>query len=346
MFAVEDAGAGEQFMAVKPWIGAIKEPQNRTLLIFSLTFISKDNFADSSPPDVSYTLEYVYGYRCEDSRQNVFFNQAGQAVYMTAALGVILNMDNNTQQFFGGGQVENKAKNVSDDTKCHTDDITSIAMSSDRTFVASGQVGSAPVAFIWNALDGSLMKRFKLAKGARGVDSIGISGDGTKVAMVDRSDNHNVYVFDMQSGVGSSASGDTNKIFDLAFSARPGDNSFVTVGAKHIKFWTTDLQSKRGIFGQSGEQTSFSCAAYDDQGVAYTGGANGSIYVWNGNTLTSTFKAHNGGFVGAMRFGNGKLYSGGKDGFVRIWNTATQTEESNIDFSGVLIRAIDVLNGS
>lgn len=29
LFAVEDAGQGEQFMAVKPWIGAVVEPDNR-----------------------------------------------------------------------------------------------------------------------------------------------------------------------------------------------------------------------------------------------------------------------------------------------------------------------------
>lgn len=59
-------------------------------------------------------------------------------MYMTAALGVILDQNSNTQTFFGGGQVASKAKNVSDDSKCHTDDITSIAMSADRTFVATG----------------------------------------------------------------------------------------------------------------------------------------------------------------------------------------------------------------
>jgi hypothetical protein len=56
-----------------------------------------------SPPDQQYALEYVYGYRCADSRQNVYFNSSGQAVYMTAALGVILDIGSNTQRFFGGG---------------------------------------------------------------------------------------------------------------------------------------------------------------------------------------------------------------------------------------------------
>ena len=82
-------------MAVKPWIGAVVEPQNRkSYLIY---FIYIDNPPEPSPPDVNYKLDYVYGYRCEDSRQNVYFNASGKAVYMTAALGVILDPRSNTQ---------------------------------------------------------------------------------------------------------------------------------------------------------------------------------------------------------------------------------------------------------
>lgn len=51
-------------MATKPWIGAIVEPTNHPAV-------------DKSPPDVTYELEYVYGYRCSDSRQNVFYNTSG-----------------------------------------------------------------------------------------------------------------------------------------------------------------------------------------------------------------------------------------------------------------------------
>lgn len=60
---------------------------------------------------------------------------------MTAALGIILDIANNNQKFFGGGQVDNTAKNVANDEKAHTDDITSITMSTDRNWAASGQVG-------------------------------------------------------------------------------------------------------------------------------------------------------------------------------------------------------------
>ena len=57
LFEVEEA-QGEQFMALRPWIGQIAEPR------YSNTFV-----ADA--PDCTYALEYVYGYRCADSKQNV-----------------------------------------------------------------------------------------------------------------------------------------------------------------------------------------------------------------------------------------------------------------------------------
>jgi microtubule-associated protein-like 6 len=119
---------------------------------------------------------------------------------MTAALGVILDAGSNTQKFFGGGQVNNTAKNVANDEACHTDDITAISISSDRNWAASGQVGSAPSAFVWDAKTGQKKQRFKLAKGARGVNAIGFSNDGSLVALSDNSDDHNVYVFDVNSG--------------------------------------------------------------------------------------------------------------------------------------------------
>ena len=76
MFEVEDAEA-QEFMAVRPWIGQIAEP-------------AQHNPINNDKPDTTYELEYVYGYRSADSRQNVHWNANGNACYMTAALGVIL----------------------------------------------------------------------------------------------------------------------------------------------------------------------------------------------------------------------------------------------------------------
>jgi WD40 repeat protein len=190
--------------------------------------------------------------------------------------------------------VDMKAKNVSDDSQCHTDDITSITISSDRRLAASGQVGASPAAFVWDAQTGQKKQRFKLPKGSRGIDSIAMSQDGTLVAMVDRHDQHNVYVFDVASGqlVGKET-GDVNKIFDICFSAQAGENKFVTAGVKHIKFWDANpLSGKKGIFAGAGDPTSFACVAYADNGLCFAGGANGLIYVWNGSALKTTLAFH------------------------------------------------------
>jgi WD40 repeat protein len=149
------------------------------------------------------------------------------------------------------------------------------------------------------------------------------------------------------SGAGSSKPGDTNRIFDICFSQVPGDNSFVTAGAKHIKFWdSASLDGKKGIFGEGGEQTSFACVATDDQGNTYTGGANSLIYIWAERSCKQSVKAHNAGFICALRWTAGKLYSGGKDGQVNIWDTSSMSKIGSVDFGGVLIRAIDVLGSN
>jgi len=139
-FDVEEA-KGEQFMAVLPWIGQIAEPDSH-------------NPVEPSPPDCTYCLEYVYGYRCADSKQNLWWNCADQPVYITAALGVILDCGSNTQKFFGGGEVDCTAKNVAKDQDHHTDDVMCISLCSQRQMAVSGQIGASPTIFTWDATTG------------------------------------------------------------------------------------------------------------------------------------------------------------------------------------------------
>ena len=42
-------------------------------------------------------IEHVYGYRCQDSRQNVYYTNENKVCYMTACLGVVLDQGSNTQ---------------------------------------------------------------------------------------------------------------------------------------------------------------------------------------------------------------------------------------------------------
>jgi microtubule-associated protein-like 6 len=123
-FEVDEA-VGEQTLSIKPWIGQVAEPTNH-------------NPVNSEKPDEKYELEYVYGYRSADSRQNCHFNGDGNAVYMTAALGVILDAGSNQQTFFGGGEVENSSKITASDENGHTNDILCCKLSNDRSCAATG----------------------------------------------------------------------------------------------------------------------------------------------------------------------------------------------------------------
>lgn len=249
-------------MAVRPWLGQIAEPATH-------------NEIDPSKPDAQYALEYVYGYRCADSRQNVYWNSEGQAAYMTAALGVILDVPSNTQKFFGGGEVENTSKHVANDENGHTNDILAISICNQRKMCVSGQVGSRPVAFTWDAITGEKLNRFKLPKGCRGINACGISEDHSMIAVVDLHNEHQVHVFNTESGsLVFKKKGDTNKIHDLAWSQQPGSSVFATAGTKHIYFWDAKTgEKKKGIFGGN-PMCSQSSVTFDADGTCYTGGAN------------------------------------------------------------------------
>lgn len=53
MFEMEEVDEGDQFMAVKPWIGAIKAPSDFT----------KPPSGLDNEPNVKLVLEHVHGYR-------------------------------------------------------------------------------------------------------------------------------------------------------------------------------------------------------------------------------------------------------------------------------------------
>lgn len=49
---------------------------------------------------VDLQLDFVYGYRAKDCRNNVRYLKNGSIVYNAAALGIVLDGANNVQRFF------------------------------------------------------------------------------------------------------------------------------------------------------------------------------------------------------------------------------------------------------
>ena len=330
----EEKAEGLGFLNVKPWIGTVVEPSDHPA-------------PDRSPPDVDYKLEYVFGYRAEDTRNNVFYNAEGNVAYFTACLGVILNKEDNTQTFFGGNEVANAAKQAAIDKDNHTNDIMSMDVSLDGTLAVSGQNGSQPTVFVWDAVTGEKIKRFVLPKGSREVSAIGFSVDNKYIATVDNHNDHYVRVYAVKSGdlVFEQKSGG-EKVFDLEWSKKEGHYEFSTAGTKHFMTWRPlEGLGKNGIYGGKAKMTSHACVTYDEKGTAYSGGANSYIHCWRNRQLAKAYKVHDSGFVGAIKVFEDKIYSGGKDGSIIVSNPNNGSIERTVQV-GSLIRAIDFRDGN
>lgn len=78
LFEIADVGHGDESMACMPFKGALKEPTNHPPI-------------NKTKPDVSYEIDFVYGYKSEEVRQNLFYNSKRKPAYMAAAMGIILD---------------------------------------------------------------------------------------------------------------------------------------------------------------------------------------------------------------------------------------------------------------
>lgn len=219
-----------------------------------------------------------------------------------------------------------------------------IKLCNERQMACTGQVGSKPSLFVWDATTGEKKARAKLPKGSRGVNSICFSKDNNMVGLVDLHNEHNIYIYNFNGSsleLKGTCKGSQNKIHDMAFDKT--SNRFCTAGSKHIEFGDADVanfDSRRGIFGNT-KMTSFSCCVWDDEGICWTGASNSLIYKWGKDrTCEGTIDAHGKGFVCTINFANGMLLSGGKDGDVHEIDRAGMCSKRKWSFNN-LVRAVD-----
>nr|XP_039266613.1 echinoderm microtubule-associated protein-like 6 [Styela clava] len=261
---------------------------------------------DGAPSDTSLSLQFVFGYRGYDCRDNVFYTQQGEILYHVAALGIVMSREDRKQRFYSG----------------HDDDIICLTVHPAKDYVATGQVGKNPSIHIWDA---ETTKPISILKGfhTHGIGCVNFSGDGKRLVSVGIDNDHMLAIWDWRRGEKlASAKGHQDKVFCVKFDAANCEN-LITVGIKHIKFWRHvggGLTNKRGIFGTNGKLESMLCVSQGKQvGVTYTGAANGQVYVWNGNNLTRTQKAHDGPCFAMHALDKG-FVTGGKDGVVSLWD--------------------------
>lgn len=70
-----------------------------TRLLFG---VNSGDMTDKLAPDSRLQLEWVYGYRGHQCRNNLYYNANGEVVYFVAGTGIVLNAAERKQRFFLG----------------------------------------------------------------------------------------------------------------------------------------------------------------------------------------------------------------------------------------------------
>jgi hypothetical protein len=169
-FDEEDLGEGDQ--ASPGGLGVIKN---------SVPDSYKPSKRDGEAPDASLDLEYVYGIRCHDVRNNLRYNVDGKLIYNCAGVGVVMDKRSNTQQHF----------------MSHSDDIHCCAVDPTGIMVATGEIGPHPRLCIWNSKTLEMVFTAS-APMTKGIKHVAFSRDGRYVACSDMHDDHNVFIFDVK----------------------------------------------------------------------------------------------------------------------------------------------------
>ena len=249
------------YIPVHEMISGIQEP----------TGFRKPTIVQRQAPKVSLRLQYVYGYRAKNSKNNISYLKDGSIAYHAAALGIVHDKKTNSQRFF------NK----------HKHEIVAIAFHPDGIRVATGDHCAQPAIYVWDSTTCNQVARFQ-GQLEKGVRSLAFSPTGDYLAAIDMSEYHVLAIYDANNSILLAISKiDRSLILNLAFKT---DNELVTVGAAHYMFWEISNKSLTSLRGQfMGENEMLGCVAAEKD-LILTGNKAGELYLWNDATIIKPVK--------------------------------------------------------
>ncbi|KAF1785127.1 EF-Hand 1, calcium-binding site [Phytophthora cactorum] len=320
----------------KPWVSSSVPPSEAP---------NEGDLELSTVPSDSLELEWVYGYRCHDVRNNLFLTRAKSLmVYPAANIVVLLDTKLWLQRHF----------------KQHTDEVTSLTTyfgpssktsNASQEIAASGQMGRFPVIHVWR-ID-SLEVLVSLRGFHRhGIAELRFNSAGNLLASVGLDDRNSLALYDWRSGelLAHASTSSVGRILGLSFQQEavikgaavtlPDDSLnpsevpvtpvvITTVGVKSAAFWRLaagrTLVKKDALLGRKGRQggapPSFLSVVYCGKD-AIAGTVSGDLFRFKGTELSSIVPAHTRG-VAALYSSSGAtggIASGGQDGLVKLWS--------------------------
>ncbi|KAL7638173.1 UNVERIFIED_CONTAM: hypothetical protein RMT77_011798 [Armadillidium vulgare] len=239
---------------------------------------SYDPSAKSKPPKGHLELEWVYGYRGRDCRNNLYGLASGEVVYFAASVAVIYNPESNTQRHFTH----------------HTDDIKCIAVHPDGKTVATGQVKGResilPHVCIWDSESLEVLHVIGTGTINRAATSVAFSKDGGILAVVDDAPEPVLSVWNWpdERMIANNKAG-SPPVLGVIFTAETPFR-IVTSGKNHLNFWSLfgegELGKRSALFGEYEKPKFVPSVVALDSGEILTGDSNGNILIWEKGTNT------------------------------------------------------------
>ncbi|KAK4308983.1 hypothetical protein Pmani_019360 [Petrolisthes manimaculis] len=277
--------------------------------------------APTSPPSVKLKLEWVYGYRGRDCRNNVYQLPTGEIVYFVAAVVVLYNVEEQMQRHYLG----------------HTDDIKCLAVHPNKLLIATGQTAghdrrdARPHIRVWDSVSLHTLHVIGISDIERSVACLAFSkaDGGSLLVAVDEAPDHNMSVWDWSRGERGYKLLETKCSADqvLAVEFSPVDKStIITCGKNHISFWSYEsgmLAKRMGIFENRERPKYVTAISFTDTGNVISGDSNGNLLIWQrgGNTVYRMVRgAHEGPVFSILVQKDGSITTGGKDGNIVEWD--------------------------
>ena len=309
-----------------------------------------------APPENIIRLNYVFGYRAFDTRNNIYYtDDENKIVYHTAALGVVIDKKTNKQRFFTH----------------HKEDIVSLAIHPNKVTVATGQRAAKGEAkyidlYIWNVNDlpdetdclsddrGSIPDGVYDLKGVllRAISILAWAPDGKKLLAGGQDDQNSIAVFDSSNlrkiALVGTIKVDGKPVLDSKWL---NNNEFISVGKTHIKFYKVNgrnITASKGIFGKVEKQVL--CSVVSAFKKVFTGSTKGNLITWEGSNASKSINICKGGAVYVLYYyeKDKLLFAGGYDGNIIAFDSAKLSEKYRLDIqkitktpTDVAIRALD-----
>ena len=286
--------------------------------------------APSAPTD-ALTLSRIFGYSCGASRNNAKYTVCGAVIYPAGCTLLRVDLGSGAQSF---------------GTAHAGFEICALAISTDRSIVATSDIAAEPKIAIWstsNIENGP--QRIIHGPHSNATTLLAFDDDkGERLASIGADSSHTVAVHDTNSGYLLLSSPTTKrKPLDLIFGK--SGNELAIVGVKHALFFTfvaghaatRHATASFARIGRHGSLQAFLCCAYLPNGNCVAGTADGHLFVFGENTreLEKSIKAHD-GFIYSMdapwcrahKTSRGSssiaLVTGARDGDIKLWNEALE----------------------